>query len=145
MVEFHAVGHVFGGDEFLAPCKHDHRIDEECQKEVDQHAANHDKETLPGRFGAKLPRLRRLFHLFLVHAFIYHACYLAVAAQREPSYAVGGVALLGLEAEQAAVPLAHTGVEEEIEFIHADAEQLCEEEVAALVQEHQQRDGHDEL
>ena len=80
LVELHAHGHVARADELVAPGEEHHGIDEQSQQEVHQHAANHDEQPLPCRFGAELPRLCRLFHLFNIEALVNHACNFAVAA-----------------------------------------------------------------
>ena len=49
-----------------------HRINEDSQEEVHQHPANHNKQTLPCRFGTEFPRLCRLLHLFGIHRLVYH-------------------------------------------------------------------------
>ena len=48
--------------------------------------------------------------------------------------------MLGFELEETEFP-----VEEDVEFLHPDSEELGEEEMAALVQQYQQRDGQNEL
>ena len=134
LVELHAKRHILNGNVALAPVEQNHAVDEERQQEVDQHAANHDEQSLPGGLGAKLPRLCRFLHLLRVEALVNHARYLAVAAQRNPADAVLRVAALGLELEQAELV-----VKEDIELLHPDAKELGEEEVASLVEEYQQR------
>ena len=56
------------------------------------------------------------FHAFGIHRFVHHACNLAVSAQRQPADAVFGFP--DFEAQQ----FEASGIEEEIELVHADAE-----------------------
>ena len=53
---------------------------------------HHYEETLPCGLCPELPFFRRELHLLLVHRFVDHSGYLAVAAERQPAYAVFGVA-----------------------------------------------------
>ena len=64
--------------------------------------------------------------------------YLAISSEWQPAYAILGVAVLGLELEEGAVPLADAGIEKHIELVDFDAEELGEEEVPAFVQEHKE-------
>ena len=140
LVELHSERHILRADVVLAPCEEAHGVDEKRQKEVDKHAAYHDKQSLPCRFRAELVCLGRLFHLLGVHRFVNHTRYLAVAAERKPTDAVRSVAVLRLELEQT-----EPRVEEEVELLDAHSEELREEEVSALVQEHEKRDSQHEL
>ena len=79
-VELHAEVHVLHRDVGVAPIEQNHRVDEQCQQEVDQHATNHNQQALPGWLRAELPRLFGLFHLLGIEALVNHARYLAVAA-----------------------------------------------------------------
>ena len=123
----------------------DHRIDEQRQEEIHQHTADHDQQTLPGRFGTELPRLFGLFHLFGIEALVDHTGNLTIAAEGQPTHAILRVTALGLKLKQAAVPLPDGGVEEQVELIYAYAEQFGEEEVSALMQQYQQANGQHEL
>ena len=80
LVELHV--NVAHGDIGVAPIEQNHGIDEQRQKEVHQHAANHDEQALPSRFGTELPRLFGLLHLFGVKALINHSRNLTIAAKR---------------------------------------------------------------
>ena len=144
-VELHTQGHVLGGDVGVAPVEQNHRVDKEGQQEVDQHTANHHQQALPGRFAAELPRLCGLFHLFGIKTLINHTGNLTVTTQWQPTHTILGGAILGLEFKQTAVPLPDGGVEKEIELLNADAKELGKEEVATLVEQHQQADGQHEL
>ena len=117
-IEFHAHGHILGLDIGVAPIIQDHGIDEQSQKEIDQHATDHDEQSLPSRFGAEFPGLWRLLHLFGVHRLIDHAGYFAVAAEGQPPYAIFCVTLLGFPAEEFSRPLADAQVEENEKFVH---------------------------
>ena len=129
LAELHTKLHVLGLHIVVAPSEEAHGIDEESEKEVDQYATYHNKEALPSRLRTKLPRLCGLSHLFLVERFVYHARYLAVAAERHPANAVACFAVLRFELEEV-----EPGVEEQIELLHSYAEELGEEEVSALMQ-----------
>ena len=129
LAELHAELHVLGLHIVVAPSEEAHGVNEESEKEVDQHATYHNKEALPSRLRPKLPRLCGLSHLFLVERFVYHARYLAVAAEGQPANAVACFAVLRLKFEEV-----EPGVEEQIELLHSYAEELGEEEVSALMQ-----------
>ena len=137
--------HILGADILVAPSEEYHGIDEQGQQEVDQHTANHDEQTLPGRFGSELPRLGRLLHLLGVEALVNHAAYLAIAAKGQPSYAILSIAVLGLELKEASSPFSHGNIEEKIEFLYAYSKKFGEEKMATLVQQHEQGDGQYEL
>ena len=81
LAELHAGRDVPERQVRVAPREEHHRVDEDGQEEVEEHAADHDQQPLPGRFGAKLPRLRGLRHLLLVHRFVDHAGDLTVSAE----------------------------------------------------------------
>ena len=81
LAELHAGRDVPERQVRVAPREKHHRVDEDGQEEVEEHTADHDQQPLPGRFGAKLPRLRGLRHLLLVHRFVDHAGDLAVPAE----------------------------------------------------------------
>ena len=144
-IELHTVAHVLHGDIGVAPMEENHRIDEQGQQEVDEHTADHDQQALPGRLRTELPGLLGLFHLLGVETLVNHTGNLTVAAQRKPAHTVLRVAVLGLELKQAAVPFPYAGVEEEIEFVDAYTKEFGEEEVAALVEQHQKSDCKHEL
>ena len=103
----------------VAPGEKHHSVDEQCEEEIDEHAAYHDEQSLPCGLCAELPRLRRLLHLFGVETLVYHSRYLAIASQREPSDAVGGVRLLRLEFKKM-----EPRVEEEVELLYSYAEEF---------------------
>ena len=140
LVELHTQRHILHGDVGVAPPEQDLSVDEQGEQEVDQHTANHDEQALPGRLGAELIVLYGLLHLLRVEALVNHTGYLAVATQWQPSDAVFRIAVLGLELEQAELP-----VEEDVELINPHSEELGEEEVTTLVQQDEQRDGQNEL
>ena len=123
----------------------DHRVDEQGQEEVHEHATDHNQQSLPGGLRTELPRLLRLFHLFGVETLVDHTSYLTIAAQWQPTHAVLCVATLGFPFEQAAVPFPDAGVEEQVELVDAHPEEFGEEEVAALMEQHQQAYGQHEL
>ena len=56
---------------------------------------------------------------------------LAISAQRQPAYAVSGLAALGLELEEV-----EPRVEEQIELLDPYAEKFREKEVPSLVEQH---------
>ena len=98
--------------------------------------------------------------LDIVLCLVYHALYLAVAAEGNPSYAVFRAFVFvvafrvaprrGLAA-QAAVPVGIGGeeaeliVEKDVELVDANAEELREDEMSAFVEEDEDGDGQDEL
>ena len=140
LVELHTQRHVLDGYVSVAPVEENHRVDEQCQQEVDQHAANHNQQSLPGGFGAELPRLGRTLHLFGIEALINHACYLTVASQGNPPNAILRIAVLGLELKEAELI-----VEEEIELLDPYAKEFGEEEMATLVQQNKYRERQYQL
>ena len=85
------------------------------------------------------------FICFHVETLVDHTGNLAVAAEGQPTGTVLRVAVLGFKFEQRTVPLADTHVEEDVELIYAHAKEFGKEEVTALVQQYEQRDGQDEL
>ena len=113
-----------------------HRVDEECEEEVDQHAANHDKQPLPSGLGAKLPRFGGLLHLLGIKTLVYHSRYLAVSSQGQPAHAILGIALARLETEQFSGPFADVHIENDKEFLHPYTEEFGEKHVASLVKEY---------
>ena len=76
--------------------KKNHGVDKQSQKEIDHYTSNHDKQTLPRRFGTELPRLHRFFHLLGVHALVYHTRNLHIASERKPTDTVRGLIVLAL-------------------------------------------------
>ena len=80
LVELHTQRHILDRYIGVTPMEQNHRIDEQCQQEVDKHTTYHDKQTLPSRFGTKLPRLSRTFHLLRIEALVNHTRYLTVAS-----------------------------------------------------------------
>ena len=49
LIELHTIGHILNRDIGIAPSEEYHRIDEQCQEEVEQYPANHHEKSLPGR------------------------------------------------------------------------------------------------
>ena len=145
VVEHHSLRHILGLNVGFAPNEHDHRVDEEGKKEVHGDATNHHQQALPRGFGAKLPRLGRLGHLFGVETLVNHARNLAVTTQRKPAHAILGIAVLGFETKQTATPFADADIEEDIEFLNPNAEELGKKHVSTLVEQHQQRDCQHKL
>ena len=140
LVEVHAQRGFLYGDVRVAPGKKYHRVDEQGQEEVEQYAAHHDEQALPGGLRAEFPRLGRLFHLLQVHGFVYHATDFDVSAQRQPADGVFRLTAFGLELEER-----EPGVEEQAELFHPRLEQPGKEEVPHLVNNHQERKAQDEL
>ena len=134
LAELHAGRDVPERQVCVAPREEHHRVDEDGQEEVEEHAADHDQQSLPGRFGAELPRLRGLRHLLLVHRFVDHAGDLTVPAEGQPADAVFRVAVFGFEPEQG-----EPGVEEEVELLNAHLEEAGEEEMPELMHQHKNR------
>ena len=130
--ELHALRHLIERNVFLAPTKQNHRINEQGQQEVHQHAANHNQQALPGRMRAELPRLGRLLHLLQVHRLVNHARNLHITAQWQPAQAIFGFRLLGTESQQR-LP----GVEEQTELLDPNLKQFGKKEMATLMQENQ--------
>ena len=123
----------------------DHGVDEQGKEEVDEHTTDHDQQPLPGGLCAELPRLFWLFHLFRIETLVDHTGNLTVTTERQPTHTVLRVAVLRFELKQTSVPFPDAGVEEQIELIYADAKQLGEEEMATLMEQHQQADGQHKL
>ena len=140
LIEFHTEGHILDGNVGVAPPEKNLGIDEEGKQEVHQHTANHDKQTLPGGFGAEFPRLFGLLHLLGIKTLVNHTGYLTIATQRNPAYAVLCIAVFGFKLEKTKFP-----VEENVKLIDTNTEKLCEEEVATLMEQYQQGDGQHEL
>ena len=136
--ELEAVGVATHGNVAFTPSEEHSRVDDEGQYKVDQHAAHHDEQALPGRFGTELPGLFGLFELFQVHRFVDHTSYLDIAAQGQPAYTIGGVAVLGLELEGG-----EPGVEEEAELFYTYFEELGKQKVSAFVQQNEQGETQD--
>ena len=124
------MGHILHRNVTIAPCEENHGVDEECEQEIEQYAANHHEKPLPSGLSAELPRLCGLFHLLRVEALVYHARYLAVSAEWQPAHTIGCVAVLWLELEQM-----EPGVEEKEEFLYSYAKKLGKKEVASLMYE----------
>ena len=140
LIELHTQRHILDRDVGVAPPEENLRIDEQGEEEIDQYAANHDEQSLPAGFGTELVILDGLLHLFGIETLVDHACYLAIAAEGNPTNAVLGVAILGFELEKTEFP-----VEEKVELLDAYSEEFGEEEVAALVEQYQEADGQHEL
>ena len=140
LVELHAVTHLRQGVIAVAPCEEYHGVDEECQKEIEQHTAYHHQQALPRGLGAELPGLWRLGHLFLVHRLVNHAGYLHIASERKPSDAVLGVTVFGFIPEQG-----KPRVEEEIELLHPYFEQAGKEIMPSFVDDDEQGKRHHQL
>jgi hypothetical protein len=94
-VKRHAVFDGGRRDVFFAKKPQHHGENKKAEEEVYGYTAEHDDEPLPGRFGAKLPGLRRLFERLGVHAFVYHTGYFDITTQGQPAYAVLRFANLG--------------------------------------------------
>ncbi len=136
-----AIGHVGQRQVFAAPHEHHHAVDREAEQHVHRNTAHHHDQALPHGLGAELPRLRRLGHallLLLVHALVDHATDLHVAAEGQGTDAIDRVADLLLEERI-------RRVEEEEELLHAHAEELGGQEVAELVQGHQNGQAQQQL
>ena len=144
-VELHTLAHVCHTHVALAPVKHDHRVDKQCQHKVDRHTSHHNDEPLPCRLGAELPRLRITLHLLGVHALVDHTSNLTITAERQPAHAVFGFAVLRFETKELAAPLADGDVEENKELLHPDSKELGCQRMSALVKQYKQRDGQNEL
>ena len=79
---------VFGGQIIFAVVPNQAAKNQKTQNEIHGHATEHNNKALPRFFGAKFPRLRGLFHLLFVHAFVHHAADFDVTAQRQPTNSV---------------------------------------------------------
>ena len=145
-----AVSHRTYGEAVTAPGEENHGVDEQRQEEVDEDAADHDEEALPYGFGAELIGLYGLLHLFGVQTLVNHAGNLDIAAEWNPSDAVLGLVGCHLR-EEACEPLVLGGeemefpVEEHEELLDADAEELGEEEMSALVEYDEEGEAEEEL
>ena len=131
-IELHTLGHVLGSNIIITPVEEDHRIDEERQHEVDQHTSHHDEQTLPSWLTAELVWLFWLFHLLGIETLVDHTRNLAISSEWQPSQTVSGIRVLWLELEKM-----EPRIEEQIELLHSYAEELREEEVSALMEQHQ--------
>jgi hypothetical protein len=56
-----------------------------------------------------------------------------------------GITILGFKLKDTTVPFPNAGVEEEVELIYTYAKEFGKEEVAALMEQHQQANGQHEL
>ena len=128
-VKLHTKFHVLHGDIAITPCEENHRVDEKGQKEVDQHSTYHHKQSLPRRTGTELPWLGRLLHLLGIHRLIYHSCYLAVTAKGQPTYAIGGVAVLGFILKEM-----EPRIKKKIKLFYTNTKELGKKEMTALMQ-----------
>ena len=129
---------VLGGHIRLTPMVADSAVDDECQHHVHHHARHHHNQALPSGFRTEFIWLRLGSHLFGVHTFVDHTCDLDVATQRQPTHTVLGLSATELEDRE-------PRVEEQIEFLDANAEHTCGQKVSQLVNNHQQRQTHKEL
>lgn len=91
-------------------------VDEYGEQDIHQHAADHDQQSLPGRFRPELVRLDGLFHLVGVHRLVDHPGDFHVAAERNPADTVFGAPLFELEKRE-------PRVEKQVEFFDARLEQ----------------------
>ena len=110
-------------------------IDDDAQDHVHDDTGYHDDEFLPARFGTQFIWLGFALHLLLVHALVYHADDLHIAAQRQPADAVFGIA--SLEGKELFAP----GIKEYEELLHPDPEHAGGQKVAEFVNEHQDGEG----
>ena len=117
LVVLQSVRHVAQRHVGVAPSEKYHGVNHQGRDEIHKHAANHDKQPLPRRLGAELPRFYRLLHLFRVHRLVNHARDFHIAAEGQPAEGVGRVALLGLELKER-----EPRVEEEAEFFYPHLE-----------------------
>ena len=124
----------------LPPGVHYPGVDYYCKDKVEKYSSKNYKESLPRRFAAVFPRLRLFGHGLLVHGFIYHSRYLAVATQRKPSYTVFGITVFWLVFEKA-----EPWVKEKIEFLNPYLEYSCKKEVPELMDKYQYAQGQYEL
>ena len=138
IVEHITVFDILRGDVVVSPRIADADVDADGQYDVHHDAADHDQQPLPGRFGAELPRLDRLFHLLGIHRLVDHAGNLHIAAERNPSYAVSGFSLFEFEQRE-------PRIEEEVELFHPRAEKAREKEMSEFVYDDQQRETENEL
>ena len=138
------------GNDLHAPHQHYGTVDDETGEEVHEHATHHDEEAFPHGLRTELIGLGGLLHLFGVHRLVYHAGYLDISTQGNPSDAV--FRLVGSYAGEAfGKPLVlgaeevKLGIEEEVELLDTHLEELGEEEVSALMQDHQKAEAAEQL
>ena len=149
-VEGKSVGQVLHGQDVAPPGEHDDGIEHEGREHVHQYTSHHDPETLGDALAAELIWAGGLLELFGVHALVHHAGYLHVATQGNPADAVFRLVVLEI-GEQFGEPFVaraeqmELGVEEHVELLHLHAKELGEEEVAALVQNHEQAETTNKL
>ena len=84
-IAMHAISGIFRWNNFFTPGKKNDAVNDDTHNHIDQHASNHDDQTLPGRFSAKLPGLSGLRHLLFVHALIHHPRDFHITSQRQPA------------------------------------------------------------
>src|SRR5436190_8457424 len=95
----------------------------DTENHIHRDAGHHDDEALPGRFRTEFPGLRRQFHRFLVHAFVYHAGNLNITSQRKPPDAVFRIS--SFKAEEFKTP----GIKKQVEFLYPYAKSPCGQEM----------------
>src|SRR5690606_2343136 len=80
-----------GGYILSVEIKYSH-INHEPNNNIHSNSAKHNNKSLPCWLASEFPRLRRLRHLLLVHALVYHSRDFYVTAQRQPANSVNGFA-----------------------------------------------------
>ena len=134
----------------MTPSEEHGTVNDPSGDEIHNHTTGHDEETLPHFLRTELPRLRRLFHLFGIHALVHHSSNLHITAQGKPAYAVFRLIVLEIR-KQSGEPLVtrteqmELGVEEHIELLHLHAEEFAETIVAKLVKHHKKAEAAQEL
>ena len=145
-----AILHGADGKAIAAPCKENHRIDEQRQDEINKDTANHDEETLPYGLCTELILLNRLFHLFSIHALINHSSNLDIAAERYPADTVLRLAGCYFRKE-ACKPFVLGGeevelpIKEHVELLYLNLEEFGKEEMTALVQDDKKGEAENQL
>ena len=86
----HTLGNVGKADDLLTLGIDNARVDDHRQQQVEQHAAQHDQQALPGCLAAELPRLGGLLHGLGVHRLVNHTRDGTIASQWYPADAILG-------------------------------------------------------
>ncbi len=122
----------------IAIVGHHAGVNHNGDNEVDRYAAQQNDQTLPRRFGSKLPRLSGLLHLLSIHRLVHHPGNFHIAAQGKPADAVFGPANFLFDQGK-------PGVKKEVKLFYARFERNGRQKVAEFVQDDQQRKAQDKL
>ena len=107
----------------------DASIDHHRKQDVHHNTRNHHHKALPRGLCAELPRLNGGLHLLEVHTLVDHTSNLHIATQRQPAYAILGLATLPLEERK-------PRIEEDIKFLNANLKDTRHNKMSKLVNRH---------